>query len=69
MIVRNRAAFYLGRRFPCVIGRGGLVADKREGDGGTPTGALRMAALCVPPEMSGAGVQHTHGQEAQLDVV
>ncbi|SDX11893.1 L,D-transpeptidase catalytic domain [Albimonas donghaensis] len=45
MIVRNRAAFYLGRRFPCVIGRGGLVADKREGDGGTPTGPLRLAAL------------------------
>ena len=45
MIVANRTAWFLGRRFPCVIGRGGVVAEKREGDGGTPLGAMRMAAL------------------------
>lgn len=28
--------------FPCAIGRGGLVTDKREGDGGTPTGAFAL---------------------------
>lgn len=29
---------FLGRRFPCAIGRGGLSGDKREGDGATPRG-------------------------------
>jgi L,D-peptidoglycan transpeptidase YkuD (ErfK/YbiS/YcfS/YnhG family) len=27
-----------GRRFRCVVGRSGIVTDKREGDGGTPAG-------------------------------
>jgi L,D-peptidoglycan transpeptidase YkuD (ErfK/YbiS/YcfS/YnhG family) len=33
-----------GRRYPCRIGRGGVVAAavKREGDGGTPTGVHRI---------------------------
>ena len=25
-----------GRTFACVLGAGGIVADKKEGDGGTP---------------------------------
>lgn len=29
---------FAGRLLPCSIGRGGVVADKREGDGGTPAG-------------------------------
>jgi len=29
---------------PCALGRGGLTAAKREGDGGTPAGALRLLA-------------------------
>ena len=36
----------LGRwRVPCSIGRGGVRADKREGDGATPAGALRITGL------------------------
>ncbi len=27
---------------PCAIGRGGIVRDKREGDGGTPAGSHRL---------------------------
>lgn len=28
--------------FPCALGRGGITANKREGDGGTPLGAMRI---------------------------
>lgn len=30
--------------FPCALGRGGIVSDKREGDGGTPIGVWRIEA-------------------------
>jgi L,D-peptidoglycan transpeptidase YkuD (ErfK/YbiS/YcfS/YnhG family) len=33
------------RSFPCALGRSGLVADKREGDGGTPIGRFRFRRL------------------------
>lgn len=29
---------------PCALGRGGISADKREGDGATPLGAMRILA-------------------------
>lgn len=28
--------------FPCALGRGGIVANKREGDGGTPLARMRL---------------------------
>jgi len=31
-----------GRAIPCAIGRGGIRADKREGDGATPVGIWRV---------------------------
>ncbi|MFT3690585.1 L,D-transpeptidase family protein [Paenirhodobacter sp.] len=34
-----------GRRLPVQIGRGGLARDKREGDGATPVGRLRILGL------------------------
>src|SRR5512147_2461712 len=33
------------RSFPCALGRSGLVADKREGDGGTPIGRFAFRRL------------------------
>ncbi len=30
--------------FPCALGRGGISADKREGDGATPLGRMRLVA-------------------------
>ena len=33
------------RTFPCALGRAGLVADKREGDGGTPIGRFLFRRL------------------------
>ena len=41
---------FLGRRFPCTIGRGGVVADKREGDGGTPVGAHEIIGMLYRPD-------------------
>jgi len=32
---------------PCALGRSGAVTIKREGDGGTPAGRMRLVSLCV----------------------
>jgi L,D-peptidoglycan transpeptidase YkuD (ErfK/YbiS/YcfS/YnhG family) len=32
-------------RFPCALGRGGIRANKREGDGATPRGCFRLVRL------------------------
>ncbi|MEM7523164.1 MAG: L,D-transpeptidase family protein, partial [Pseudomonadota bacterium] len=42
LVVGRWGARFMGRVFPCSIGRGGFIANKREGDGGTPVGAYRM---------------------------
>jgi len=34
---------------PCAVGRGGPVADKREGDGGTAIGRFRLRGLYFRP--------------------
>jgi L,D-peptidoglycan transpeptidase YkuD (ErfK/YbiS/YcfS/YnhG family) len=36
-----------GQRFRCALGRGGIIADKREGDRGTPVGAFPLRRLLV----------------------
>jgi L,D-peptidoglycan transpeptidase YkuD (ErfK/YbiS/YcfS/YnhG family) len=36
-----------GRKFRCALGRGGILATKREGDGGTPVGAFPLRRLYV----------------------
>ncbi len=42
----TRGIARLGERsFPCALGRTGLVADKREGDGGTPLGRFPFRRL------------------------
>lgn len=41
---------FWGRLLPCAVGRGGVVADKREGDGATPAGVHRMAGLLYRPD-------------------
>jgi L,D-peptidoglycan transpeptidase YkuD (ErfK/YbiS/YcfS/YnhG family) len=47
LVVGPWGARFLGRRFPCSVGRGGILpaAAKREGDGATPAGAWRMTHL------------------------
>ena len=41
---------FAGRRFACTIGRGGVVADKREGDGATPRGIHRIMGMYFRPD-------------------
>lgn len=41
----------VGRRLiPCSVGRGGIRADKREGDGATPVGHHRIVGLFYRPD-------------------
>lgn len=37
-------------RFPCVLGRSGIAASKREGDGGTPAGVWRLVEVLWRPD-------------------
>jgi L,D-peptidoglycan transpeptidase YkuD (ErfK/YbiS/YcfS/YnhG family) len=41
---------FLGRRFPCTLGRGGLSLRKREGDGATPVGVHRIVGMLYRPD-------------------
>ncbi|WP_417262293.1 L,D-transpeptidase family protein [Celeribacter sp.] len=45
IVVTRWGARFLGRRFPCSIGKGGITDDKREGDGASPRGAHHLPAL------------------------
>lgn len=45
MRLTPRGLWAFGRHMPVQIGRGGLSAAKREGDGATPLGRLRILAL------------------------
>lgn len=42
--------WFLGRRLPCTIGRGGRSNDKREGDGATPRGEHVITGLLYRPD-------------------
>ncbi len=50
IVVSGRSARFLGRDFACSLGRGGRVADKREGDGGTPLGVHRIVGMLYRPD-------------------
>ena len=41
---------FLGRVFPCTIGRGGIAGAKREGDGATPAGVHRIVGMLYRPD-------------------
>lgn len=41
---------YLGQTYPCTIGKGGVTADKREGDGATPRGTHRIVGMLYRPD-------------------
>lgn len=51
IVVTRHGARFLGRTFPCAIGRGGIVPAraKREGDGATPEGAHRIVGMLYHP--------------------
>lgn len=50
LIVTPTGLRFLGRRFPCTIGRGGVTRDKREGDGATPLGAHGLIGMLYRPD-------------------
>lgn len=42
-----------GRAFPCAIGRGGFLKDKKEGDGATPIGVYTLKRVFYRPDRLG----------------
>jgi L,D-peptidoglycan transpeptidase YkuD (ErfK/YbiS/YcfS/YnhG family) len=50
MVLTPRGLRFGGVTYPCVIGRGGVRVDKREGDGATPAGEHRIVALYWRPD-------------------
>ncbi|AKO98470.1 L,D-transpeptidase catalytic domain protein [Marinovum algicola DG 898] len=50
MVLTPRGLRFAGRLWPCTIGRGGLTADKREGDGATPRGRHHITGLLYRPD-------------------
>ncbi len=50
LVLTRQGLRFMGRVFPCTIGRGGLRADKREGDGATPVGVHRLIGMLYRPD-------------------
>lgn len=50
MVLTPAGLRYRGRVIPCAVGRGGVVLDKREGDGATPAGIHRIVGLLYRPD-------------------
>jgi len=50
LVLTPRGVRFMGRIWPCTIGRGGIRADKREGDGATPVGAHHIVGLLYRPD-------------------
>ncbi len=50
IVVTRWGARFMGRRFPCAIGRGGITTGKREGDGATPAGIHGLVGLLYRPD-------------------
>lgn len=56
MLLTPMGLRFAGRIWPCSIGRGGVRADKREGDGATPAGVHRIVGLLYRPDRMAAPV-------------
>ena len=50
MVLTPSGLSFLGRTFPCTIGRGGLSSRKREGDGATPRGCHGLVGMLYRPD-------------------
>ena len=50
IIVTRMGAWFMGRRFPCAMGRSGVTKAKREGDGATPAGVHGFVGLMYRPD-------------------
>ncbi|MEO8531529.1 MAG: L,D-transpeptidase family protein [Deltaproteobacteria bacterium] len=45
-----KGLLFQGRTLPCVVGRGGVRVDKREGDGATPAGIHHVVGCLYRPD-------------------
>jgi len=50
LIVTRTGLRFLGRRFPCTVGRHGVAGDKREGDRATPAGVHGLIGMLYRPD-------------------
>lgn len=50
MVLTPTGLRFMGRLYPCSIGRGGICADKCEGDSATPVGVHRIVAMLYRPD-------------------
>lgn len=50
LVVTPTGVRFMGRRFPCAIGRGGVTDRKREGDGATPRGVHGIVGMLYRPD-------------------
>ncbi len=50
MVVTPMGARFMGRVFPCSVGRSGVAITKREGDGATPAGVHGFVGLLYRPD-------------------
>ena len=50
LILTPRGVRFMGRLWPCTIGRGGIRTHKAEGDGATPTGTHRIVGMLYRPD-------------------
>lgn len=50
LVVTPRGLRFMGRHFPCTLGRGGVTDDKREGDGATPRGVHGLIGMLWRPD-------------------
>lgn len=50
MILTPTGLLFQGRRIPVSVGRGGVRADKREGDGATPVGRHKIVGALFRPD-------------------
>jgi len=50
VVNRNRTALWGGRSLRCALGRAGVSANKREGDGATPAGSFALRLVLYRPD-------------------
>ncbi len=50
LVVTPWGARFMGRSFPCSIGKNGTTGNKREGDGKTPLGTHRFVGMLYRPD-------------------
>lgn len=50
LVVLPSGLRFMGRRFPCSVGRGGVSSQKAEGDGATPRGRHRIVGMLYRPD-------------------